>query len=367
MSGFSRPDHLHEDLFISPGDSVKTAMRRMDNTGKRIVFAVDEMGKLLGVLSDGDIRRIVLNGRDLDDRVDEYINRQPVVVTHGTSTMERCRELFLQRKISCIPVVDELERVTDFVTWDEAFETPGEITEPHMRKIEPKIPVVIMAGGRGTRMMPFTTVLPKPLIPIGEKTIIEMVAENIHAQGPDHFYLTVNYRGEMIKAYLDGISIDYHVDYIWEREFLGTAGSLKLVPPELGNLFLVTNCDVIVRAKYADIVEFHRNHGAVLTIISSIQHVSIPYGVVDFGSGGSVTAIREKPELTFPINTGVYIVGSRALDFIPDGTAFDMTQLIQALLEAGEKVATYPVNEKDYRDIGQWEEFRRSAEALRVR
>ena len=208
-------------------------------------------------------------------------------------------------------------------------------------------------------MAPFTNVLPKPLIPIGDKTILELIIDEFQVFGIDNFFFTINYRGEMIKAYFDCIEKAYNVNYLKEVAFLGTAGSLKLLPPDFSNTFIVSNCDIIVKADYSDVLEFHRNSGALLTVLSSIQHYKIPYGVIQFEPGGGVTGFEEKPEYSFCINTGVYILDIECLKYIPEGEVFHMTHLMELIMKNGGKVATYPVNENDYIDIGQWEEYRR--------
>ena len=161
----------------------------------------------------------------------------------------------------------------------------------------------------------------------------------------------------MIRAYLDGLERNYTVEYAWEKDFFGTAGSLTLVRDQIKAEVIVSNCDIIVKANYLDVLQFHRQNAAALTIVSAIQHHAIPYGVIDFLPGGIVSSIREKPEFTVNINTGVYILSRACLDLIPEGRFFHMTDLIDLLLKAGELVVTYPVNENDYIDIGQWSEY----------
>jgi len=154
------------------------------------------------------------------------------------------------------------------------------------------------------------------------------------------------------------------VDYVWEKEFNGTAASIKLIENQLPEIFIVSNCDIIVNVDYGDVVKFHNDSDAVLTILSSIQHHIIPYGVIEFKEGGVVTAIKEKPEFSMSINTGVYVLSKNALSYIPDNTFFHMTHLIEALMHDGQKVVTYPVKENDYTDIGQWDEYQKTVSLL---
>jgi NDP-sugar pyrophosphorylase family protein len=216
-----------------------------------------------------------------------------------------------------------------------------------------------MAGGKGERLDPFTRILPKPLIPIGDKPIVEIIIEEFRKQGVERYYLTLNNKSEMIESYFNSIEKDYEIIFIKEKSFLGTAGSLKIIEKKISDLFIVSNCDVIVKADFSDVINFHKNQKSMLTILAPIQHHKIPYGVIEFKKGGQVGAIHEKPEYTFTINAGVYVLCKESLKFIPENTAFDMTSLIDVLLKNEKKIFIYPINEKNYIDIGQWEEYKK--------
>jgi NDP-sugar pyrophosphorylase family protein len=251
------------------------------------------------------------------------------------------------------------------LTWEDFFYGNGDGVKKAKPELE--IPVVIMAGGKGNRLAPFTHVLPKPLIPVGEKTILELIIDEFRKFGITRYYFTLNFRGEMIRAYFDGVEKEYTVSYVWEEDFYGTAGSLKLLEEKISPTFIVSNCDIILKAEYEKVLSFHRETEADLTVLSSIQHHKIPYGVIEFSNGGKVTGIREKPEYTFPINTGVYVVNKECLEYIPEKKVFNMTDLIEVLIADGRKVFTYPVNEKDYTDIGQWEEYRKTLDLIKMK
>lgn len=355
---------MHPKYTTPPHLTLKEALKRLDQAASGILFILDEQGRLIGALSDGDARRAILAGASLDIAITEVFNRKPQTLSFENLNREAARNLFLDKRIKVIPLVDQDQRLKEVLTWDGFF--GGEEAPPAVAPPAPvDVPVVIMAGGKGTRLAPFTNVLPKPLIPIGERTILELIIDEFGKHGVHRFFITVNYRGEMIRAYLDGLERSYSVDYAWEKEFCGTAGSLTLLRDRLdSNEFIVSNCDIIVKANYGNVLKFHREHGAALTVVSSIQHHAIPYGVIDFGPGGVVTKIREKPEYTVNINTGVYVLSRSCLAHIPEGRFFHMTDLIETLLATGEKVVTYPVNENDYIDIGQWNEYHTAIERL---
>lgn len=354
---------LDPTLLVRPEETIKTALKRIDSNQCKLVFVVDEKNHLQGSLSDGDIRRLILGGVNITEPIGERYHGHPVTVREGKVNEKVCRSLFLRLHITMIPIVNRNQIVTGFVKWEDVFEKQTEAEEITSTAID--VPVVIMAGGKGSRLAPFTNVLPKPLIPIGDKTILELIIDSFHKYGVRDFVLTINYRGEMIQAYFNSIEKDYNIQYLKETTFLGTAGALRLLGDQAAPTFFVSNCDILVKADYAEVLAFHRSSGAALTLVSSLQHQVLPYGVVQFREGGVVTGMVEKPETSYPINTGVYILEKRCLDLIPTDREFHMTHLIDALLKNKQRVVTYPVSSGDYVDIGQWEEYTNAVSMLR--
>jgi len=348
---------------ITKYSTIREALKSLNASALGVLLVISEQGKLLGTLTDGDIRRAILSGKSLTDRIEDVYNPKPSVLYEDTFNEQDARNLFLMKRFSLIPILRRDGTIARYITWSDFFSKAESL-----RKIRKKIdiPVVIMAGGKGTRMKPFTSVLPKPLIPIGEKTIVEHIIDEFSQNGIKKYYFTINYRGEMIRAYFDGIEHDYDVQYIWEKEFLGTAGSLRLFTEDAPQRFFVSNCDIIVKTDFSNVLEFHDANHSWLTIISAVQHNIVPYGVVHFTNGGKVEQIQEKPEYSFIINTGIYILDKRCLEYIPSDCVFDMTDLIQKLLDDEKPVFTYPVNECEYIDIGQWEEYKNALDRLEV-
>ena len=350
-------------LFVDRYASIKEALKKLNISAEGVLLVLDEDKKLIGTLTDGDIRRAILAGKELKDTIEGVFNPKPSVLYEDNFDAEEARALFLNKRFSLIPVLTRRREVSRYITWTDFFS--GEVLPRKTRK-KVDIPLVIMAGGKGTRMKPFTSVLPKPLIPIGEKTVLEHIIDEFLQNGITQYYFTLNYRGEMIRAYFDGIERSYDVKYIWEKEFLGTAGSLRFFVNDAPKCFFVSNCDIIVKADFSDVLDFHRSNGSWLTIISALQHSIVPYGVVHFSNGGKVESIQEKPEYSFTINTGVYILDKRCLSYIPENRVFHMTDLIQTLMDDHKPVFTYPINEGEYIDIGQWEEYRNALDRLNI-
>ena len=341
---------------------IKDALRQLDEAGEKILFIVSSNFKLLGALSDGDIRRHLLKNGSLNEPIEKIYNHSPIFIKEPYD-VQQAKRLMLENKIEVIPVVKDDNRVIDILLWDNVIK---ESDNPTIRKNKINIPLVIMAGGRGTRLDPFTKILPKPLIPIGDKPIVEIIMDKFIEFGISEFFLTINYKGEMIKSYFDCIDNYYNITFISEDDFLGTAGSLKLLPDDISDNFMVSNCDIIVNADYSDVYNYHIKNDNYLTIIGSIQQFTIPYGVIKAGVNGMVTEINEKPEYDITINTGVYVLNKKALNFVPDNAFFHITDLIEILLENGHKVGSYPVSEKSYIDIGQWEEYHKAIDKLRI-
>ncbi|NBV41447.1 CBS domain-containing protein [bacterium] len=355
-----KADYYMKKLLVAHTISVREAMKRLNQTAEKILLVVDSDNRLLGTLTDGDIRRHLIANGDMTWPVVDVYNPSPISIQAGLPETA-IKELFLQSKVDVIPVVNDQGQVVDYLTWTVVFDADRRVSQ----RATIDVPVVVMAGGRGTRLEPFTKIIPKPLIPIGDKPILELIMEEFTPFGVHDFLISVNYKGELIKSYFDTIETPYSIQFLWEKEFQGTAGSLKLAKPHVDGTMIVTNCDVIVKADYADVLKFHRDRRAMLTVLSAVQHHTIPYGVIEYENGGKINQIREKPEQTFTVNTGIYVLEKAALDFIPDAF-FNMTDLIDALLAANQTVLMYPVNEDDFVDIGHWDEFKRAISILRV-
>lgn len=336
-------------------------MKQLEENSSKILFAVSATGRLHGSLVDGDIRRWILNGGTIDATVEEVCNTEPFVVAEPYD-LEHVKSVMLSRSIVSVPVVDGSRRITDILFWDSVFEP--HVSEAPVRSIDAS--VVIMAGGKGTRLDPFTKILPKPLIPIGDKTVLELIADSFTPHGIDKFYITVNHKAKIIRSYFEELGPDYSIEYVEEDQPLGTAGSLKLLDGRLPGPILVTNCDIIIRTDYAELLDFHRESGNHMTIVASMKSYNIPYGICEIENGGTLTRIVEKPEYEFLVNTGMYVIEPEVLNLIAADRLFHMTDLVKAAIEAGYKTSVYPVSGDSWLDIGQWAEYKNSLQKLEL-
>ncbi len=345
--------HRVEDFLIECSKAVKQAMRQLSDLGEKELFVIDSQGQLMGALSDGDIRKWILQEGPLDAPVESVCNQNPRFVGEGYD-LEEVKRTMLDLKIECIPVVDGDRHITKVLTWDEVF--VGKVEKSHEKL---GVSVVIMAGGKGSRLDPFTRILPKPLIPVGDKPIIEVIMDKFSEYDINDFYISVNHKARMIKSYFDEVNGKYRISYIEETKPLGTAGSLRLLENRLADPFIVTNCDVLIDCDYAQLIHFHQEHAYDLTLVVSYRHYVIPYGVCEI-QGGMLKTIKEKPELDLLINTGMYVMGNKVLNLIPKDEFLDFNELILNAQAAGYQVGVFPVNDKSWLDVGQWEEYQKT-------
>ncbi|HYX08832.1 MAG TPA: nucleotidyltransferase family protein, partial [Bacteroidales bacterium] len=324
---------------------------------KKVLFVVDENEKIFGVITDGDIRRWIIKSGGLQGKAEDFCNRNPIVVDENYN-VEKVKKIMVKKGIEAIPVMIK-DRIKDILFWDTLFSETNNLTI----KSSINSPVVIMAGGKGTRLDPFTRILPKPLIPIGDKPIIELIIDRFRKYGVKKYYLSLNHKAAAIKAYFEDQEIDYNIQYICEEKPLGTAGALKLVGGKINESFFVSNCDILIDTDYQELMEYHLKNQNEITLVASIKNFPIPYGVCEMNGGGRLSHIREKPDFDFLVNTGLYILNPTVLKYIPDNSYYDMTSLIEDVRESS-KIGVFPISEKAWIDIGQWEEYKNAMKTL---
>ncbi len=341
-------------LIIRDTDTLRQSMQAMDIASKKVLFVVNKNEKLVGALSDGDIRRWILSNGSLDDKVSIIMNKTPITLLQRDEV--RAKKIMKKQGITAIPIVGMDNEIIDICFWTEDKDSFNN------KQIEAK--VVIMAGGKGERLMPYTNVVPKPLIPIGERPIIEHVIDSFKNYGCRDFLLTINYKKNMIKAYFDELERDYNIKYVEEEEPLGTGGSLSLLKEDIDSTFFVSNCDILLEADYSDIISFHHESGNIITVVTSLKKYTVPYGVVNINSDGGIHSLIEKPAMDYLVNTGVYVLEPEALKYLEDNTFIHITGLIEYCLNDGKRVGAYPISEDAWMDMGQFEDMDRMKERL---
>ena len=334
---------------VDPDASIEEAMRRIQESELRIAVVTTDDDRLLGVVTDGDVRRGMLDGMGQEAPVTQIMNEEPVTAQERDDR-ESIVQMMRRHHVHQIPVVDRQGRVVRLETVDDVI-APNERPNP----------VVIMAGGLGTRLRPITDDCPKPLVEVGGVPILETILERLSAQGFRHVYLSVNYKADMIEEHFgDGGAWGLQVEYLRERERRGTAGALSLLPERPAHPLLVLNGDLLTTLNFRQLIDFHRRRSVAATMCVRRRDVEIPYGVVET-DGHEVSGIEEKPTDRYFVNAGIYVLEPDALGAVPDGQYYDMTEHLQSLVDAGEEVTAYPIRAY-WRDVGQKEDLHKAEE-----
>jgi dTDP-glucose pyrophosphorylase len=347
-----------KDLTVKKDIVIRQAMIMLNDTAEKCLLVVDDNKKLLGSLTDGDLRRAILKGKEFSDSIFECYYKTPKTLTEGHFIQEDAKQLLLNEKLDLIPVIDEGQKVVSYITWANI----DAVEKSKKKNLD--VPVVIMAGGKGNRMEPFTKVLPKPLIPVNDKTIIEHIIERFTDIGCLEVYLTVNYKSKIIKAYFGDLQTKYNVTFVDEKTPLGTAGSLQYLKDKFDKPFFVTNCDVIIKADYAALYEFHQKGEYEITLVASDKDYIIPYGTCELNSDGNLSHINEKPKYNLLVNTGLYVINPEVLKLIKTNKFYHITNLIEDVKNNGKKVGVFPVDADSWFDVGQWAEYRQTVKML---
>lgn len=341
-----------QDFIVSPNNTVLEVMKVINNNTKGIAFVCDNE-VLNAVVTDGDIRRHILKKGDLNVAIKEIANNHPIFITNGKAL--DYVSYMKENKITALPVLNKNKKMlTIRFLYDNKT----------LRNTKLNVPVVVMAGGKGTRLYPYTQILPKPLIPIGDHTITEIIMDHFEAYGCNHFDMILNYKKNFIKSFFIDNEIKRDISFIEEPDFMGTGGGLKLLEGRYQDTFFVTNCDILIEEDYADMIKYHKEQQNIITIVSAMKKTTIPYGTIELSEAGQVINLKEKPSYTFLTNTGLYILEPRFINQIPKDTFIHITDVIQACIDKGEKVGVYPISEHAWMDMGQLDELEKMRERL---
>lgn len=326
--------NLLRQIMVEPNMSIRDVISIIDKGGVQIAFVVNSEGKLLGTVTDGDIRRGLLNGIELSSQIDKVMNKgcRSVLVDADEEEVQR---LMLQKQLHQIPVVDEDGILRDIALLAD-YINPKPLSNS----------VVIMAGGKGLRMRPLTEFCPKPMLLVSGVPMLEIIIQRCKDVGLKNFYISVNYLKDQIIDYFgDGSKWDVYIEYIHEDAPLGTAGALKLLDGKLNEPFLVMNGDVLTRFDYRRLINSHEANDESLATICIREHsIEVPFGVVRL-IDDKVVAIEEKPSVNRFINAGIYVLNPKALDFLEKNHYCDMPDLIDRLIQSGKTVGAFPIHE----------------------
>ncbi|MCB2226165.1 MAG: nucleotidyltransferase family protein [Desulfarculaceae bacterium] len=333
-------------LCIAQGATVRQVMKAIDGNKQGIVLVVDAEGKLLGTITDGDVRRFLLTAGGLDEPADPLVWRHPVTAPQEATRAELL-ELLAAHKLRNIPLLDPEGRPSGVFSLRDALEggSAGPVA-------------AVLAGGEGKRLRPLTNDLPKPMLPVGDTPLLQLIVENLVSSGFKQIHISVNYKAELIEEHFgDGAAFGAEISYLREETKLGTAGPLGLLPPLSGPL-LVINGDVFTAANLDRLYEFHLAQRCVMTVAATEYRVKVPYGVLKL-AGHLMLGMEEKPEQSFYCNGGIYVINPEVLRFVPKGEPLGMNDLLARVLAAGLPVAAFPIHES-WVDVGQAADLERA-------
>lgn len=334
-----------KDFLINENSTMIEAMVQLDRVAKKVLFVVSESG-LVAALTDGDIRRWILKKGDLEVSVKEIANYKPRFLMEKEKY--KAKRFMKELSIEAIPIVNQHNRIISIIfAHEESIRIRNELA----------VPVIIMAGGLGTRLYPYTKILPKPLIPIGEIPIVEHIINRFVENGCSEFYLVLNHKKSMVKAYFNDLESTYQVTYIDEEKPLGTGGGLSLLKGKIDSTFILSNCDILIDEDYQKILSFHQKQNNFITMICSMKRIRIPYGVVEISESGQIEEMKEKPELSFFVNTGMYVVDGRVVGELESDQEMGFPDIIEKYRNQGEKIGIFPISEKAWLDMGQLDEL----------
>jgi dTDP-glucose pyrophosphorylase len=343
-----------KEFLIDENTTMLEAMELLDQVAKKVLF-VTKYGKFAAAITDGDIRRWILKKGSLDAKVTDIANYNPKFIYEKDKSA--AKDFMRAHSIEALPVLNEERDIVSVILWN------NEITN----KKNLQIPVVIMAGGLGTRLYPYTKILPKPLIPIGEIPIAEHIINRFKEYGSDQFFLVVNHKKNMIKAYFNEIEKNYEINYVDEHQPLGTGGGLSLLKGNINSTFILTNCDILIEEDYQKIYDFHKEENNLITMVCSLKNFKIPYGVIDISESGVIETMKEKPSVSFFINTGMYVVEPRVINELNDQLSIGFPDIIENYRKNGERIGIYPISENSWLDMGEFDEMEKMRKRIEER
>ncbi|MFT9494668.1 nucleotidyltransferase family protein [Anaerosolibacter sp.] len=333
-------------LTVNNSISLKDALKKMDDEAKGILLVVDQQNKLIGTLTDGDLRRAILKDYRLEEKIEEIIHENPISA-NVYMNRDEIKDIFIRKAIRHLPITDETGVICDLISINDILLEKGKDNA-----------VIIMAGGLGTRLRDLTKEIPKPMLKVGQYPILHHIINNFKQYGCNKMFISVNYKSEIIENYFqDGYAHGVKINYVKEHKRLGTGGGIRLAKEYIQKPFFVINGDIFTNVNLEEMMNFHENSGYDITVGTRKHSYKIPYGVINT-EGHQIIDIQEKPEIDYLINAGIYCLNPAVIDYIPEDEYFEITDLINTCIQQNHKIGSYEI--KDYwMDIGQVNDYYR--------
>lgn len=345
-------------FLIKEDNSIKQAISSLDKISRdyNCLLVKNNKNQIIGSITDGDIRRSLVKISNFNIKVKNICNRNLLFFYEKDKNINQIKKIISNRinNINIVPILNDDRRLIKIYT-KKNFQSKIDKKINNFHKLK----VFILAGGFGTRLKPATNILPKPLIPIGDKTLIENVIKKFYDQGIKEYFISINYKKELIKAYFKDLKLDYRVNFIEEKKTLGTAGSIAYLKKIKGDNFIVTNCDTIIDVNIKNLIEFQKQRKIDLTIVVNHKNYNLPYGEIDIDKNGNFKKIREKPNYKFLINSGLYLMNKKVINIVKKNEFLNMNDLINQIIDKKLNIGLYPITGNSWIDVGQWSEYKK--------
>ncbi len=346
---------MNKNFTTSENISFNQAIKKLNDSGVKCLVIVDDKNRLLGTLSDGDIRRCLFRKINVKSKITKFYNKNSIFFYEKKFNLKDASKLMIKKLIDLVPVVDENKKLIRVITLREIYKN-NVLSKKSLKKTAP----LIMAGGFGKRMKPFTDILPKPLLPFQNKTAIAHIIDNFISIGFKEVFISINYKSKILKSYFEEYKPKIKINFIEEKKPLGTAGAIKFFQYKKFENVIVVNCDVITKFNLSNPIEDHLNNKNKLTVFCSSKAFSLSYGSCVLDDQNNLKELIEKPKYNFFVNIGIYILHKSLLKYLPQqNKRFDFDQLINLLIKKNIIINTYPIDENSWIDIGNWNEFKK--------
>ena len=345
---------MRNNYQVNSNYTIEKTIKKISDSGQKCVIVLQK-DKLIGTISDGDIRKVIIKKINIKSKIKKYFNRNPKFLIEGKYNDQDILNYFNRYNLDIIPVVDKKKNFKFVIDRNYFF-------KKKLVKVKKlKVPIVIMAGGKGTRLRPITNVIPKPLVPYKGVPIIEQIFNDFFVQGFKEFNLTLNFKSKIIETYIKEIKKNnMTINIAKEIVPRGTASSLKLFKNKIKGDFVVTNCDVLFNLDYENLIQFHKKNKNMITVVGAKKNIKIPYGVCKIQSKNILQKIEEKPDYELIVSTGLYVVNEQVMKIIPKSKEYNFDKLISDVIKKKLKISVYQIDDKSWIDVGHWDGFKKN-------